>query len=93
MRTTKTISISIPPGQLKEMTRTARRENRTMSELIREAYRRYVADNARRELGMAVEALRSEASRTPAGKLSMREIDDEIAAARRARRRNIVATK
>ena len=87
MRTTKTLSVSLPQSQLKQMVRTAKRENRTMSELVREAYRRYVAASDRRELGVAVEALRAEASAAPAGKLSMRQIDAEITAARRARRR------
>jgi Arc/MetJ-type ribon-helix-helix transcriptional regulator len=87
MRTTKTLSVSLPPNQLKEMERTAKRENRTMSELIRELYRRYVSDEARREFGRALGNLRTEAVKTPAGKLTMRQIDAEIAATRRARRR------
>ena len=87
MRTTKTLSVSLPPNQLKEMERTAKKENRTISELIRELYRRYVSDEARREFGRALENLRSEAARTPAGKLTMRQIDAEIAASRRERRR------
>jgi len=87
MRTTKTLSVSLPPNQLKEMERTAKKENRTMSELIRELYRRYVSDEARREFGRALENLRTESARTPAGKLTMRQIDAEIAASRRDRRR------
>ena len=87
MRTTKTLSVSLPPNQLKEMERTAKKENRTMSELIRELYRRYVSDEARREFGRALENLRAEAARTPAGKLTMRQIDAEITASRRDRRR------
>ena len=87
MRTTKTLSVSLPPNQLKEMERTAKKENRTISELIRELYRRYVSDEARREFGRALENLRTEAARTPAGKLTMRQIDAEIAASRRDRRR------
>src|SRR5713226_8316758 len=43
MRTTKTISVSLPPKQLKEMERGARRENRTLSELVRDTFRRYQA--------------------------------------------------
>ena len=41
MRTTKTLSISLPPAQLKEVEKLAKKENRTLSELIREALRRY----------------------------------------------------
>jgi CopG family transcriptional regulator / antitoxin EndoAI len=41
MRTTKTLSISLPPAQFKEVEKLAKKENRTLSELIREALRRY----------------------------------------------------
>jgi Arc/MetJ-type ribon-helix-helix transcriptional regulator len=88
MRTTKTLSVSLPPNQLKEMERTARKENRTMSELVRELYRRYTSDEARREFGRALKGLRNEAAKTPAGKLSMAQIDAEIAASRRTRKRH-----
>ena len=42
MRTTKTVSISMPPAQLKAAERLAKKENRTMSELFREAFRVYL---------------------------------------------------
>lgn len=87
MRTTKTLSVSLPPSQLKQMEQTAKKENRTMSELVRELYRRYMSDEARRQFGRAVTDLRAEAANTRAGKLTMRQIDAEIAAARRARKR------
>ncbi|MBI4454716.1 MAG: ribbon-helix-helix protein, CopG family [Acidobacteria bacterium] len=41
MRTTKILSITLPPAMLKEAQQLAKRENRTMSELVREALRRY----------------------------------------------------
>lgn len=41
MRTTKTLSITLPPEMLSRAEKLARRENRTMSELIREALRYY----------------------------------------------------
>jgi hypothetical protein len=63
---------------------------RTMSELILELCRRYVSDEARREFARALERLHTEAAKTPAGKLTMRQIDAEITAARRARR-NLVS--
>jgi Arc/MetJ-type ribon-helix-helix transcriptional regulator len=87
MRTTKTLSVSLPPNQLKAMERTAKKENRTMSELIRELYRRYTSDEARREFGRALQDLRADAAKTPAGRLTMRQIDAEIAASRRTRQR------
>lgn len=44
MRLTKLISISIMPDFLREVERVAKEENRTKSELIREALRRYIED-------------------------------------------------
>jgi len=41
MRTTKVLSITLPEAMLDEAKRLAKKENRTMSELIREALRRY----------------------------------------------------
>lgn len=58
-----------------------------MSDLVGELYRRYVSDEARRQFARAVGALRTEAAETPAAKLTMRQIDAEIAAARRERKR------
>src|SRR6516162_7615916 len=45
MRTTKTISITLPPEMLSRAERIARKEHRTMSELIREALRHYERRN------------------------------------------------
>ena len=58
-----------------------------MSELVRELYCRYISETTRGECTRAVEVLRREAAKTPAAKLTMRQIDAEIAAARRERRR------
>jgi metal-responsive CopG/Arc/MetJ family transcriptional regulator len=41
MRTTKVISITLPEAMLEEAKKLAAKENRTMSELVREALRRY----------------------------------------------------
>jgi CopG family transcriptional regulator/antitoxin EndoAI len=41
MRTTKTLSITLPPEMLARAEELAKKENRTMSELIREALRNY----------------------------------------------------
>ena len=41
MRTTKTLSITLPPEMLERAEEIARKENRTMSELVREALRQY----------------------------------------------------
>jgi metal-responsive CopG/Arc/MetJ family transcriptional regulator len=88
MRTSKTISISMPPAQLRQAERLAKKQNRTMSELMREAFRHYAETAARREkleeLRFAVTAMREEASLTGAGKLTMRQIQSEVAAARKS---------
>ena len=44
MRLTKLISFSILPDFLREVEKVAKEENRTKSELIREALRRYIED-------------------------------------------------
>jgi hypothetical protein len=80
------------------MEKTARKENRTMSELVRETFRRYqpgeedrrlAADpvRARRllDLQQAVEQLRKEAARSS---LTTRQINSEVEAHRRQRRKN-----
>ncbi len=41
MRTSKTLSITLPPEMLGRAERLAKQENRTMSELMREALRYY----------------------------------------------------
>jgi len=73
------------------MERTAKKENRTVSELVREAFRRYQEETTRQQqlarLGLAVSTLRKDAARTPASRLTMREMDAEIAAARQQRSR------
>jgi CopG family transcriptional regulator / antitoxin EndoAI len=41
MRTSKTLSITLPPEMLARAEQIAQRENRTLSELVREALRQY----------------------------------------------------
>lgn len=43
LRTTETWTVSLPPNLVREVKRVAKRENRTKSELVREALRRYIA--------------------------------------------------
>ena len=40
MRTTKNLTISLPPAMLRDMEKAAKKENRTLSELVRENFRR-----------------------------------------------------
>jgi CopG family transcriptional regulator/antitoxin EndoAI len=50
MRTTKTWTVSLPPGLVREAERTAREEGRTRSELVREALRTYMEERRWRKL-------------------------------------------
>jgi predicted DNA-binding protein len=99
-RTTKVYSITMPPELGRQAEQLAKRESRTMSELMREAFRVYqrqaedrrlLADPSRRrnlaDLKEALEALRTDAARTGASNMTMRQIDAEIGAARNARAR------
>lgn len=47
MRVARTISITLPPDLLDKVQEVARREHRTMSELFREALRRYMTQDPR----------------------------------------------
>jgi hypothetical protein len=89
MGVAENLPVSLPRNQFTDMERTAREENRTVSDLVGELYRRYMSDEARREFARAVENLRTEAAKTPAAKLTMRQIDAEIAAARWERKRRL----
>ena len=50
MRTTQTWTVSLPPNLLREAERTAKEEDRTKSELIREALRMYIEERRWRKL-------------------------------------------
>ena len=48
MRTAKVISLSLPPEMEEEVQKVAKEEHRTISELLREAFRQYLTN---RDLG------------------------------------------
>lgn len=50
MRTSKILSLSLPPALLREAERLAKKEGRTKSELFREAFRRYLHERRWAEL-------------------------------------------
>ncbi|MCX6625617.1 MAG: ribbon-helix-helix domain-containing protein [Acidobacteria bacterium] len=93
MRTTRVYSITMPPDMAKQAERLAKKENRTMSELMREAFRRYqqvaagldVRDSIRQiaPTPPALQAVRQEAKKNGSSKLTMKQIDAEVAAVRR----------
>jgi Arc/MetJ-type ribon-helix-helix transcriptional regulator len=91
MRTSKTVSISLPPTQLKLVERLAKKENRTMSELVREALRQYQQKQEspiNNDLIAALRAVQADAQRAGLDKLTKRDINAEIAASRKERARN-----
>jgi len=92
MRTSKTLSVSLPPAQLKRVERIAKRENRTLSELVREALRQYEQKQdspINYDLIAALRAVQDDARRTGLNKLTEREIDNEATASRRERDKKI----
>jgi predicted DNA-binding protein len=97
-RTTKVYSITMPPELGKQAEQLAKLESRTMSELMREAFRRYQIEQAERrllsdpmrpkrlaELRRLVTELRKEAKRKGLDRISLCGIDAEIGAIRRSR--------
>jgi len=101
MRTTVAVSITLPPDVLKRARKLAARENRTMSELVRAALRRYeqgaeapiVRQQALREFQRAVEAFRVTARRDGMDKLFMSDLDKEISAARKERQKKLAVAQ
>jgi len=98
-RTTKVYSITMPPEMGRQAEELAKRESRTMSELMREAFRRYQLAEAERrlladperprrlaEFKRLMDELGAEAVRKGLNKITMRQIDREIAEVRKNRR-------
>jgi len=93
MRTTKSVTISLPPEQLKTAERLAKKQSRTMSELFREGLRRLEQEEEARprsgsmaEFARLIRAIQEDARRTGLDKMTDREINAEVAAARRTLR-------
>jgi len=93
MRTSRTKSISLPPAQLKRVERLAKRENRTISELVREALRHYEqkqqAPSINYDLLSAQRAVQENAAKVGLNKMTEAEIDAEVQAVRRQREKRI----
>ncbi len=86
MRTTKVLSITLPERMLDSVKKRAKKENRTMSELVREALRRYEASQWLSE----VQAYGQERA-AAVGVLTEEDVDRVIHEARAERRK--IATK
>jgi len=81
MRNTKTLSVTLPPDMLKRAQSIAKKESRTMSELIREALRHY----ERRSLWDDVNAYgRSKADRQGIREQDVDRLVHELRATKRA---------
>jgi hypothetical protein len=92
MRTTENLTVSLPPAVKREMERTAKKEHRTMSELIRETWRQYQLKqktSINYDLIAALQAVQARAKRVGLDKLSEREINAEIVTHRRERDKKI----
>ena len=79
----------MPPNQLKQVERLARKENRTLSELVREALRQYQQKQespVNTDLIAALRAVQEDAKRAGLDRVSKGEIDAEITSYRRERR-------
>lgn len=95
MRTTRVYSITMPPELALQAERLAKKESRTMSELMREALRRYQQPQVPlivdvRELARnlaptpeVLKAIRADSRRRRVDSLTMAEIDQEVAAVRK----------
>lgn len=82
------MSVSLPPAQLKRAERLAKRENRTLSELVREALRQYEQQKKapiNYDLIAALRAVQGSAKKAGLDKLTEREIDEEVSATRKER--------
>ena len=61
LRTSKLITISLPPELLKKIEKLARKENRTRSEFFRETVRQYLAKEEWRELNRYARSVKGKA--------------------------------
>jgi predicted transcriptional regulator len=81
MRNTKTLSVTLPPDMLKRAQSIAKRESRTMSELIREALRHYEGRSWRDDVNAYG---RSQADRQGNGEPDVDRLVHELRASKRA---------
>jgi predicted transcriptional regulator len=84
LRNTKVYSITMPPELAKQAERLAKKESRTMSELMREAFRRYQQQETTKPANLteALALLRSEARVKGLDQLTKLDISKAVAEAR-----------
>jgi predicted transcriptional regulator len=78
MRTTKIVSITLPPALYEQARALAKVENRTLSELFREAFRRYERER--------FWELSKKWAREPAERLGLKTEEDVVELVRQVRR-------
>jgi CopG family transcriptional regulator/antitoxin EndoAI len=96
MRSTQTFTVSVPPAMAAEIDKVRRKENRTRSELVREALRAYIADRY-----PTAQPTRAELTRIRKGRAEIRRGDfvtldqlrDVLDSQRRQSRRKIAPTR
>lgn len=101
MRTTKNRTISLPPAMLRDMERVAKRENRTLSELVLENFRRSQLPQVDvyqliRKMAPAPPELQGiwrEAKRRGSDKMAAAQIDREVRAVRRRSDKQTIAKR
>ncbi len=93
-RTAKSVTISVPAEMLQELDRVRTREHRSRSELLREAFRRYVASESMRRIPIVepepgeLDALEHGRAQTARGEyVLLKDLLDDVDADGRARRR------
>lgn len=92
MSTRKLITISLPPELLKKAEQVAEKENRTKSELLREALRFYIDTNEvrrqanREQLFALIDRIQERTKGVPAREIR-KLVREAVEAARRTRRR------
>src|SRR5690349_13000270 len=92
MRTTKNLTVSLPPAIKRDMERTAKKENRTLSELVRETWRHYQLKQhvpINYDLIAALKAVQDSAKPAGLDKLTEGEINAEVVTHRRERDKRI----
>jgi hypothetical protein len=83
MRTAKTVSITLPPDLLVKAQEIAQREHRTMSELFREALRRYMMPDPQWD-GLLQRTRAKGASLGITGEADVERLSDEYRLSKRA---------
>lgn len=93
MSTRRLMTVSLPPELLDKAERVAREENRTRSELVREALRFYVETSAvrrhaaRERLFELIDRVQGRTTRTPRAEIR-KAVREAVAGARRVRSRS-----